>query len=127
MTSGANLGRIIMADKMPSSSESVHLSRRIDFQTVNRAAMGILPALLGRWLPDGKKRGHEWVARNPKRSDRKPGSFSVNLNTGRWADFAQADARGGDVISLAAYLAGCSQYEAAAMLAKMLGLAGDAP
>ncbi len=116
-----------MADKMPSSSESVHLSRRIDFQTVNRAAMGILPALLGRWLPDGKKRGHEWVARNPKRSDRKPGSFSVNLNTGRWADFAQADARGGDVISLAAYLAGCSQYEAAAMLAKMLGLAGDAP
>lgn len=104
-----------------------NVSTLIDFQAVNQSALHMLPALLGRWLPDGKKQGHEWVARNPKRSDRKPGSFSVNLNTGRWADFAQADARGGDVISLAAYLAGCSQYEAAVMLAKMLGLAGDAP
>ncbi|MFP2873396.1 hypothetical protein ACLEIY_14375 [Acetobacter tropicalis] len=98
----------------------------IDFPAVNRAALGALPALLGRWLPDGKKQGHEWVARNPKRGDRKPGSFSVNLNTGRWADFAEAEARGGDVISLAAYLAGVTQYEAACELAKMLGLKGGA-
>lgn len=98
----------------------------IDFPTVNRAALAALPALLGRWLPDGKKQGHEWVSRNPKRGDRKPGSFSVNLNTGRWADFAEADARGGDVISLAAYLAGVTQYEAACKLAKMLGLKGGA-
>ncbi|WP_278368542.1 hypothetical protein [Acetobacter orientalis] len=99
---------------------------RLDFQGINRAALSALPALLGRWLPDGKKQGHEWVARNPRRSDRQPGSFSVNLNTGRWADFAEADARGGDVISLAAYLSGLSQFEAACELAKMLGLKGGA-
>ena len=97
-----------------------------DFHAINRAALSALPALLGRWLPDGKKQGHEWVARNPRRSDRQPGSFSVNLNTGRWADFAEADARGGDVISLAAYLSGLSQFEAACELAKMLGLKGGA-
>ena len=39
------------------------------------------------------------------RSDRRPGSFSVNTRTGRWADFATGD-RGGDVVSLAAYLHG---------------------
>lgn len=112
-----------MTVKNPLRPDSVRMGA-IDFPTINRAALAMLPALLERWLPDGKKQGHEWVARNPKRGDRQPGSFSVNLNTGRWADFAQADARGGDVISLAAYLAGISQYEAAQELAKMLGLKG---
>ena len=42
---------------------------------------------------------------NPTRADRRPGSFSVNTRTGRWADFATGD-RGGDVVSLAAYLHG---------------------
>ena len=113
-----------MAHKMPSRPDSVQQIGKIDFQMVNQAALGVLPALLSRWLPDGRRQGHEWVSRNPKRGDRKPGSFSVNLNTGRWADFAEADARGGDVISLAAYLAGVTQYEAALELAKMLGLKG---
>lgn len=112
-----------MTVKYPQRPDSVRMGP-IDFQTINRAALSALPALLVRWLPDGKKQGHEWVARNPRRGDRQPGSFSVNLNTGRWADFAQTDARGGDVISLAAYLADISQHEAALKLAKMLGLKG---
>jgi hypothetical protein len=65
--------------------------------------------------------GHEWVARNPTRADRKPGSFRVNLRTGRWADFATGDA-GGDPVSLAAYLSGTGQAEAARALADMLGV-----
>ena len=44
-------------------------------------------------------------------------SFKVNLQTGQWADFTLADARGGDPISLAAYLSGASQAEAARALA----------
>ena len=56
----------------------------------------------------------------PRREDQRPGSFSINLATGRWADFALPDARGGDPISLAAYLAGLSQTEAARNLAEML-------
>lgn len=94
----------------------------VDFGRVNAAALAALPALLDRWLPDGRKQGGEWVARNPKRSDRKAGSFSVNLRTGRWADFATGD-RGGDPVSLAAYLHDLRQAEAARRLADMLGLA----
>jgi hypothetical protein len=81
----------------------------------------VLLALLARWLPDGKRHGNEWVALNPRRLDRRPGSFSVNLRTGRWADFATGD-KGGDPISLAAYLAGTSQIDAAIRLSRMLGL-----
>lgn len=96
-------------------------SKNQSFSTVNAAALAALPALLSRWLPDGRTQGCEYVARNPRRSDRRAGSFSVNLHTGRWADFATGDA-GGDVISLAAYLAGISQGEAMKELAQMLGV-----
>jgi len=61
------------------------------------------------------------VARNPRRADRHPGSFSINLRTGRWCDFASSDS-GGDVISLAAFLVGITQYAAAASLADMFGI-----
>ena len=63
------------------------------------------------------------MARNPRRSDTNPGSFSINLQTGRWADFATGD-KGGDPISLAAYLYDLSQLDAAKNLARMLGLEG---
>lgn len=91
-----------------------------DFTAINRAALGVLPALCARWLPDGQRQGREWVARNPRREDRHPGSFKVNLHTGRWADFALSEAAGGDPISLAAYLSGETQAEAARALAEML-------
>ena len=94
---------------------------RIEFDAINRAALARLPDLCMRWLPDGRRHGHEYVARNPRRVDRRAGSFSVNLNTGRWADFA-TDARGGDPVSLAAYLSGLGQAEAARQLADMLGV-----
>jgi hypothetical protein len=92
-----------------------------DFHAVNAAALASLPTLLARWLPDGRQEGDEYVARNPRRQDRHPGSFKINLRRGAWADFATGD-RGGDVISLAAFLAGTSQGEAARELARMLGL-----
>jgi hypothetical protein len=99
-------------------------SNHIDFAHINRAALAILPHLLARWLPGGQRRGREYVVRNPRRSDRRPGSFSINLTTGRWADFATGD-RGGDVISLTAYLHDVSQVEAARRLAAMLGVRED--
>jgi hypothetical protein len=91
----------------------------IDFAGINAAALNMLPALLARWLPDGRRRQHEYVARNPTRDDRRPGSFSINMRTGAWADFATHD-RGGDVISLLAYLRGIKQGEAARELASIL-------
>ena len=95
----------------------------VDFDAIASAALLHLPMLLRRWLPDGTPRGQEWVARNPTRADRHSGSFKVNLATGRWADFATGD-KGGDPISLAAYLFGLSQAEAALRIAEMLGLDG---
>jgi hypothetical protein len=72
-------------------------------------------------LPSGRREGREYVALNPKRVDRRLGSFKVNLRTGKWADFA-GDVRGGDVVSLVAYLFDLSQREAARRLARMVGL-----
>ena len=94
----------------------------VDFDAINEAALGCLPALCARWLPDGRREGREWTARNPLRVDQRLGSFKVNLKTGKWADFALLDARGGDPVSLAAYLSGCSQSEAARSLARMIGV-----
>lgn len=94
----------------------------VDFASINRAALPVLPALLARWLPDGQRAGTEWVARNPTREDRNLGSFRINLRTGRWADFATGD-KGGDVVSLSAYLFGLSQVGAARRIAIMLEVA----
>jgi len=71
------------------------------------------------WLPNGQRQGSEWVARNPKRGDRRPGSFKINLKSGRWADFATGDA-GGDLISLYAYLNDLGQLQAAIRIEKEL-------
>lgn len=95
--------------------------RRLDFAAINAAALRELPALLARWLPNGRVNGREYEARNPRRGDRHPGSFRVNLRTGRWSDFATGD-RGGDPVSLAAFLFDLSQIDAARRLADMLGV-----
>ena len=76
------------------------------------------------WLPEGKRQGAEWVARNPRRDDQRAGSFSVNLTTGAWSDFATGD-KGGDLAALIAYLDGAKQGEAARRLADFLGIAAD--
>lgn len=95
--------------------------RPIPFDAINRAALGALPAILNRFAPGGTIRSGEWEGRNPRRADRRPGSFKVNIHTGRWSDFATGDS-GGDPVSLVAYLAGLSQVEAGRRLAEMLGV-----
>jgi len=104
-----------------SSRPTTRRCNRPDFKSVNKAAMAALPGLLRRWLPNGRIEGNEYVARNPRRPDRHHGSFKINLRTGRWADFA-CDARGGDPVSVFAYLNGLSQTEAALCLATMLAI-----
>jgi hypothetical protein len=99
------------------------MTGRIDFQAINAAALRALPIMLPRWLPDGKRKGSEFVAKNPTRADATAGSFSINLNTGKWGDFATGD-RGGDPVSLAAYLFRLSQIEAARRIADMLNIRG---
>ena len=91
------------------------------FREVNTAALPRLASLCAAWLPGGRRRGTEYLALNPTRDDKRIGSFSINLTTGRWGDFA-TDHRGGDPISLCAYLRGITQIEAARALADELGV-----
>lgn len=93
----------------------------LDFAGVNAFALRALPGLLAQWLPEGRREGNEWVARNPTRNDQHPGSFKINLLRGQWADFATGD-KGRDVISLYAYLNGLSQGRACRELAGLLGV-----
>jgi hypothetical protein len=96
-------------------------SHVVDFKKTAAAALLRAPSLVPSWLPDGRLVGSEWMARNPNRADLKIGSFSINLRTGAWADFAVGDARGGDLISLRAYLDGTSQFDAARAVAEEVG------
>lgn len=116
--SGPDKGAVVTERQAPSRAD-------IDFKRINGAALDRLPALLHRWLPSGRREGQEWIAINPKRNDRTLGSFKINMKTGRWADFATGD-KGGDAVSLAAYLFGLRQSEAARRLADALGISGGA-
>jgi uncharacterized protein (DUF927 family) len=69
----------------------------------------------------GKIQGREYLPLNPRRADAQPGSFSINRDSGHWADFA-ADEKGGDLVSLAAYLRDEKQGDAARALAECLGI-----
>jgi hypothetical protein len=93
----------------------------IDFAGLNRASLSQIDLILARWLPGGRREGAEYVVLNPRRPDRKPGSFKINTRTGEWGDFA-VGAKGRDLVSLAAYLFALDQGEAARRVAGMLGI-----
>jgi hypothetical protein len=95
--------------------------RRIDFRRIGDAALSRADLVIPRWLPRGRRDGAEWIARNPTRDDRKPGSFKVNLSTGKWADFATGDC-GGNLVALASYLFELPYWQAALKVAEMLGV-----
>ena len=97
---------------------------KIDFKRINSAALSNFLPILRRLLPDGRVVGNEYLAKNPKRPDRKLGSFKINTKSGRWADFATGDS-GGDIISLVAFLRDISQGQAARLLASMLGIPAE--
>ena len=95
------------------------MAPRLDFATVNAAALGSLESLCCEWFPAGKKDGHEFRVGS---INGEPGSsLSVNLTNGKWADFA-GDLKGSDPISLLAAIRGCKQGEAARELTERLSL-----
>lgn len=91
-------------------------------QRVASSALSSFDTVMG-WLSlsGGKVQGREYLPLNPKRSDTKPGSFSINRDTGAWKDFATDDG-GGDLVSLAAWSLGGGQYNAAKWLGEKLGI-----
>ena len=94
---------------------------KVNFTSIAYSALRSADQIVRDLLPDGRREGHEWVARNPLRSDKRAGSFRINLTTGKWADFATDD-RGGDLVSLAAYLNKSRQLDASRWLSERFGL-----
>ena len=88
---------------------------KINFERLNLQIYPIFVELLVGLLPEGKLENREYVALNPTRCDKHLGSFRINILSGKWADFATGD-KGGDFISLWAYVKGMSQIEAARAL-----------
>jgi len=72
-------------------------------------------AVLQQLVGQGKIEGSDYLALNPRRKDSKLGSFRIDINTGRFHDFATGD-RGGSVIDLAAFVCNCGIVEAAQRL-----------
>jgi putative DNA primase/helicase len=103
------------------------MKQRIDFAAVAAAALQAADRLVPMWLAGGKREGHEWKCGSL--AGDAGHSCSVNLSTGKWADFA-ADERGGDLVSLYAAIFGVGQLEAAQAVAEQVGMgvpAQDAP
>lgn len=102
----------------------------VDARDLARMLNAQAESLCRQILPDGKREGHEWVARVPWRADGKPGSFSVHLSgakAGIWADFADGQAKG-DALDLISWVC-CGQDKKAAVqwALRYLGLESGDP
>lgn len=82
---------------------------RVDFPTLQQVLLASAEGFLYQ-LIEGKRDGHEWKAKR-KGEGGLGDSLKVNLNTGEWGHFAQGE-KGGDLISLYAYVQGVDQIEA---------------
>jgi putative DNA primase/helicase len=91
----------------------------INFPVLKQKLRGHEEVILHHLLPNGRKQGRQYVALNPTRVDRNLGSFRINIHTQQWADFATED-RGGDLISLWAYVRNINNVEAAKQLLKLM-------
>ena len=92
-----------------------------DFQSLAEALLDQAHSLVPEWLPGGSVSGHEYVCGSlcggPGRS------FSVNLSTGKWAEFAAGGTLGGgDLVSLWAAINGAGQGDAFRSLAPLYGI-----
>jgi len=84
----------------------------IDFEALNDELCKNSLGLLEDWIPGGTVENGEYKVTNPTRADNQPGSFAINLNNGKWIDFATGD-KGKDLISVYAYIHNIGQGDAA--------------
>jgi len=101
---------------------------QIDFVELNQLALQHLLSVLDDFLKlDTEVVGKEVQMLNPARSDNAFGSFSINRESGAWADFAEQGFKGGDVVSLVAKVKNLSQLDAAKLLGEYLSACSDLP
>jgi putative DNA primase/helicase len=87
----------------------------MDFKGLASELLNNSESLLNQWLPNGKLNGHEYQVGSLQGEAGK--SLSINIKTGKWADFASGD-KGGDLISLYAAIKGIKNSEAVKELKK---------
>lgn len=98
------------------------MTSNLDFSTIAQRLAERIGALAPELLPDGARRGGEWVARCPWRADRSPGSFKVDLGgpyAGCWGEWATGER--GDALDLLAKVRGISLAEARRQALAWLG------
>lgn len=83
----------------------------IDFRELNARLCARSRELLPQWFPAGKFHGREFVIGDLQGNAGE--SLSINIDTGKWADFANDELKGGDLISLFAAMRGIKQSDAA--------------
>jgi putative DNA primase/helicase len=92
---------------------------KLDFAGLAAALLARARMLVTEWLPGGALSGREYVCADIRGGRGR--SFSVNVETGKWGDFADSELKGGDLISLYAAINGIKQGEAAKQLADLIG------
>lgn len=92
----------------------------MNFKKIHEQALVSLPSILNHILPGGKFDGANYVCLNPRRSDKKVGSFKVQLATGTFKDFSSGDG-GKDIVDLVAFVFNLELKEAADKTLELLG------
>lgn len=86
------------------------MGAKIDFARIADGLLKDAKTLVSSWLPGGKLIGKEWTCGSLRGES--GDSCKVNVETGRWCDFATGE-KGGDLISLYAAIHGITQAKAA--------------
>ena len=86
-----------------------------DIQQIKSQLQAVHNLIIPDLLPGGKLSGNEYAAASVRGGQ--GNSFSININSGKWADFATGE-KGGDVISLFAHQESISQKQAAITLSE---------
>ncbi len=90
----------------------------IDFQSIKQRYSENPQPILRHLVGKGKIEGGDYVALNPKRNDSRLGSFRIDIQTGRFHDFATGD-RGGSILDLASFVYDCDLLTAAQKLQEL--------
>jgi putative DNA primase/helicase len=95
---------------------------KLDYKSLSQQILCGFKSIVTQWIPGGRMVGDEYIVCNPTRSDKTAGSFKIRVSTGAWGDFAGGPTdRGGDPISLYAYINRLSQHDAAVKLSEQYG------
>ena len=103
------LKQAVVIFKMEESNMTDSIFKKVKSTLTQDQIISIVRGL----LPAGRLEGNIYKPINPTRSDTRPGSFVIYLTNGCfWCDYA-TDEKGGDIISLYAYVKSISQFQAA--------------